>query len=96
MSHVAVIAGFIPQAGSKDDVANILQGMVGPTRAEPGCLQYDLYESEDGFHLFERYDDGEAIAAHQATEHYRAYREAIVNLLVEPVSVVVAAPVDVE
>ena len=96
MSHLAVIAGFVPQSESRDAVARILDGMVAPTRAESGCLQYDLYESEDGFHLFERYVDGEAITAHQNTSHYRAYKEAIVQLLAEPISVVVGAPVDVE
>ena len=96
MSHLAVIAGFVPQPESREAVARILRGMVTPTRAESGCLQYDLYETERGFHLFERYVDTEAITAHQNTSHYQAYKEAIADHLAEAISVDVGTPVDVE
>ena len=82
MSHIAVIALFTPRPESRAEVAEILGGMVAPTRDEPGCLQYDLYESDSGFQLFERYEDRDAISAHQATDHYKAYRAAIGDLLV--------------
>ena len=95
MSHIAVIVGFKPNPESQPDVAKILGGMVAPTREEPGCLQYDLYESDGGFHLFERYVDEQAIGAHQATEHYQEYRAAVDAFLREPISVVVCTPVDV-
>ena len=96
MSHVAVIASFTPMADSRHEVRSILEGMIDPTRAEDGCLQYDLYADETGFHLFERYEDRAAIEHHQGTDHYRAYRAAIADLLAAPIAVVVAEPVDAE
>jgi len=95
LGHLAVIAAFEPKPGRNDEVCAILQAMVEPTRAEPGCLQYDLYESNGRFVLFERYEDHDAIGAHQETDHYISYRSAIADLLAEPVSVTVAGPVDV-
>jgi quinol monooxygenase YgiN len=95
MSHIAVIATFAPVDGRQGHVRMILGAMVQPTRAEPGCLQYDLYENADGFLLFERYDDDAAVEAHRATDHYVAYRAAIGDLLAGPIGVTITHPVDV-
>jgi len=95
MSHLAVTALFVPKPDARDDVGRVLRAMVEPTRGEAGCLQYDLYEHENGFQLFERCSDREAITAHQATDHYRAYRLAVADLLEEPIQVVVGSPMDV-
>ena len=67
------------------------------TRQEPGCEQYDLFRagSQDRptFHLIERYANGEALEAHRATDHYRAYRAEIPDLLDEPIGVLVLTEV---
>lgn len=94
MDHIAVIATFAPADGHRARVQTILQGMVVPTRAEPGCLQYDLYESENGFHLIERYTDDDAIEYHRTTGHYQAYRAEIADLLTRPIDVIIGRPLD--
>ena len=95
MSHIAVIADFVPNEGSTSDVESILRGLTDATRSEPGCLQFDLYGNADGFTLVERYTDMAAIEAHRETDHYKAYRASIMDLLAAPIRVTVTEPLDV-
>lgn len=97
---VAVFASFRPRPDAVDDAREVLEGMVGPTRGEPGCQRYDLYRSEDAdgaatFHLFEVYAGTDALEAHRGTEHYRAYRAVITDHLAGPIGVAVLDEVDV-
>lgn len=97
---VIVFASFSPNPGMEGDVEEILRGMVGPTRAEPGNEIYDLYRKTaeaDGpptFHLFERYADTDALQAHRDSAHYKAYRAKISDFLSEAIGVVVLDAVD--
>jgi quinol monooxygenase YgiN len=90
---VMVFASFVPHDGNVDAVREILRGMRISTRQEPGCEQYDLFNaSNDGtpsFHLIERYTDADALQAHRDSDHYKAYRAAIPDLLDGPIGVVV-------
>lgn len=94
---VQVFASFVPQDGQVDAVREILLGMRVATRQEPGCEQYDLFGAEtDGrpsFHLIERYTDADALQAHRDSDHYKAYRAAIPDLLDGPIGVVVLSEV---
>lgn len=96
-----VFVRFLPQTGQEDAVEKILRGMLTPTRAEEGNQIYDLFktESPEGrviYHLLERYVDDAAVAFHRETAHYKAYREAVVPLLEDPISVSFLTPLDVK
>ena len=97
---ILVFASFEPKAGKEETVQKILQGMVGPTRQEPGNEIYDLYERKNGpdgmlsFHLFEKYTDASALEYHRETEHYKNYRATITEYLNVPIGVVVLAAID--
>jgi quinol monooxygenase YgiN len=95
---IVVFASFTPKPGQEKEVEQVLRGMVGPTRNETGCRRYDLYRAAEGaatFHLFEIYADRPALEAHRATDHYKAYRARIQDLLAEPIKVNVLSGVDV-
>lgn len=96
---VTVLATFEPRPDAVDEVERVLRGMLEPTRAEPGNEIYDLYcsgtDADLRFHLLERYDDGAALQAHRDTDHYKAYRAAIGDLLAADIGVVVMAGRDV-
>lgn len=98
-SAITVLATFRPDPDHVDEVLEVLADMVAPTRGEPGNQTYDLYRGDaaDGalFHLFEVYDDDEALQAHRDSEHYRAYRAAIGDLLAEPIGVALMSAIDV-
>lgn len=86
--RLSVIATIVAAPGAEAEVEALLRPMVAPTRAEPGCLRYELYRDADGaFVLFETYADKAAQEAHRATPHYKAYRAGIAGLLGQPIDV---------
>lgn len=80
---VKVVAVLTARPGATDQLRTLLDGMLAPSRTEPGNLRYDLWQdaSEPGrFFLDELYADGDAVAAHRATPHFQAYLAAINHL----------------
>jgi quinol monooxygenase YgiN len=45
MAEVKVVALLIAKAGAEGTVQQALEALVAPTRAEEGCLGYELFES---------------------------------------------------
>ena len=45
MPEIDVIALLIAKPGSAHHVANALRELVAPTRAEPGCVAYQVFTS---------------------------------------------------
>jgi beta-alanine degradation protein BauB len=61
--------------GKEAEVQRELLSLTGPTRAEPGALRYDLYQSvtrPGDFMRFEVWRDAEALERHKATPHIKA------------------------
>jgi quinol monooxygenase YgiN len=97
MAVISVVATFNPKENQENEVEQILRGMVGPTRKEPGCLRYELYGAagtEQQFVLIEAYADQAALESHRATEHYKKYRSSITDALKEPIKVAVLSTID--
>jgi len=95
--RVCVIANFLPKVGGEQQVETILRGMILPTRTEPGCERYELYQAAGqpaSFVLFEIYTDQGALEAHRNTGHYKSYRAGIADLLSEPIKVQVLQVLD--
>lgn len=99
-SPVIVFATFRPHPDRLQDLQATLDIMIENTRREPGCQIYDLYRSgEDdapALHLFERYDDADALQAHRDADYFAAYRAKLPELLASPIEVAVLSEVDVE
>lgn len=54
---------------------------------EPGVVRFDVIQQEDDparFVLVEVYRTPEAPAAHKATAHYAAWRDAVAEMMAEP------------
>lgn len=61
--------------GKETDLKQHLLSLAAPTRAEAGCVTYDLYESPEARHEFMRYEiwaSPDALEAHKKTPHLRA------------------------
>ena len=61
--------------GKEQDLEQHLRSLARPTRAEPGCVTYDLYRSPEQKHEFMRYEiwaSPAALEAHKQTPHLRA------------------------
>ena len=62
-------------AGRQVDLRDHLLSLAAPTRAESGCLQYDLYQSPEHpaeFMRLERWRSLSDLEVHKATPHLRA------------------------
>jgi quinol monooxygenase YgiN len=82
-SAMKIVAILKAHEGQEDDLETLLRGMIAPSRAEPGNLRYDLWRDTGAagqFILDELYRDRDAIAAHKATAHFKAYLERINDL----------------
>ena len=89
MSEVRVIARFVASQGKQDQLKTLLQSMLTPTRAEPGCERYELYESDSRgrFYLYETWESQAALDQHKATPHFQHLAQAAGELLSEPFEV---------
>ncbi len=73
---VVVFAKWVARDGEESAVAAAIARLVGPSRAEPGCLEYQPYRDADDpgvFMIYERYVDRAAYDAHTSSEHFRRY-----------------------
>jgi len=71
---VVLAVTWVAREGESDAIADLLRRLMALSRAEPGCLQYDVHRDPDdpnSFFLFERYVDDAAFEAHQASPHFR-------------------------
>jgi quinol monooxygenase YgiN len=65
-ASVAVFCSMRPQPGRAQALRESVMALVAPTRAEPGCLTYDLHGEADGaLVLHEVWCSRAELAAHQ-------------------------------
>ena len=67
-----LVVRFTARPGAEEDLRRVLAALVEPTRAEDGCLRYDLLASADDpaeLVFVEEWRDEAALAAHAASEH---------------------------
>ncbi|MFS2004228.1 putative quinol monooxygenase [Duganella sp. CT11-25] len=80
MKDLIVVATITAKEGSEAIVRAALERIVPPSRAEAGCIRYDLnvdLGNRASFVMLEAWRDEEALAAHEATPHFLALVEAI-------------------
>ncbi|HEX7935000.1 MAG TPA: putative quinol monooxygenase [Paraburkholderia sp.] len=79
MAEIAVVAISVAKPGYEEQLRAALEGIVGPTRKEPGVLQYDLHRDvrePRRFVFVERWESQEALALHAKSVHIEVYRKA--------------------
>lgn len=84
--QLAMTVEFRAAPGRRDELRAELLALVDPTRAEDGCLRYDLHESTDDpdvFAFYEVWRDRAAHAAHDGTAHVARIRSVLPDLAVE-------------
>lgn len=92
---LTVVARLKAKSGKDDALAGVLQGLVAPTRAEAGCVRYEMNRSHDDPGLFmfvELWQDRPLWEAHMASPHLTAF-SARQDDLVESWDLFVGEPV---
>jgi quinol monooxygenase YgiN len=82
-----VVAEMTAQSGKEHDLRQKLTGLIAPTRAESGCVQYDLHESEEHpghFLFFERWASAQALETHRTSRHIASVLPGLRSILAQP------------
>jgi quinol monooxygenase YgiN len=82
-NSVKIVAILNAKPGKTTALRTLLDGMLVPSRAEPGNLRYDLWQDQaepNRFVLDELYVSAAAVAAHRETTHFRDYLARIGDL----------------
>ena len=87
---VTVVARAKAKPGKEEQVKQELLKLLSPTRAEDGCINYDMHESIDhaGQFLFhENWESRKSLDRHLATAHVQNFLRQADQLLAEPVEI---------
>jgi len=88
--RVTVLARVQARAGHEDEVRRLLLALVAPSRAEAGCLNYDLHQSTTDpteFMFYENWTSRAALDAHMEMPHLDEFDAQAEELLAAPVRV---------
>ncbi len=84
---VHIVAHVVAQKGEEGRVRALLETLIQPTRAEPGCLKYELFVNKENpldFVFLEEYASDNAFQAHMDSKHVTAAIAEGVPLLSAP------------
>lgn len=72
---LTIVATITAVKGEEDFIAKQLNSLVEPTRAEKGCIQYDLHQSNEDpavFLFFELWESRDLWQDHMNSSHIKA------------------------
>jgi quinol monooxygenase YgiN len=71
--------------GKRNDLILLGKSMIGPSRAESGCIFYSFFQDmkeEDRFFFYEEWKDQQAIDSHNRTRHFLEFQPKFKDLIV--------------
>jgi quinol monooxygenase YgiN len=92
---LTVVARITAKPGREDEVKQALLANVAPTRAERGCIDYDLHQSHQDpavFLFYENWESQKDLDAHSQSPHIQALRARAADLFAEPVLIELFRP----
>ncbi|SDZ13621.1 Quinol monooxygenase YgiN [Jannaschia faecimaris] len=90
MSELALVARILPKPLHRQAAFDAILGILAQTRAEPGCLRFELNEGDDGdmaLYLEERWVDDAALKSHYDQPYVAKVFAAYEEWLAEPVQI---------
>ena len=81
----AMVVELRSAPGRREDLRSAMVAILGPTRAEAGCLRYDLHEDRedpDVLAVYEVWRDAAALSRHRESDHVREINSRIHELTV--------------
>jgi len=70
---------FIAKQDGVETMKELLSAMVVPSKAEDGCVFYEIFQCKDRpekFFAVETWRDEAALDGHKASEHYKIYKSS--------------------
>ena len=87
MSHCTIIGMVVARPEKREELRAILAAPIAPTRAEPGCLNYDFHvDAEDlnAFMFYENWRSRADLEAHLKMQHLAPLQSHVDELLASP------------
>jgi quinol monooxygenase YgiN len=84
---LTVVAILYAQPGKEAALAACLHGLVAPSRAEAGCINYDMHQSDTDptvFIMYENWTSRAALDLHFTMPYMRALADVIPALIRQP------------
>ena len=82
-----LLVDLVAKPGKENDLKAVFENLVEPSRAEAGCIEYTLYQSQDNpsaFTVVEKWKDQAALDNHETLPHFTENVPKIGDLLVSP------------
>ncbi|KQS02206.1 hypothetical protein ASG11_15640 [Sphingomonas sp. Leaf357] len=95
---IKIVAFVTVKPGEEDAFIAAARTCVAASRAESGVLHYDLWRETEGDRRFvfnELYSDQAAVAAHMASDHFKAFGLAARGLAAARPEIIATEAVDV-
>jgi quinol monooxygenase YgiN len=70
---------FIAKEGCEEKMKELLGAMVKPSKAEKGCIFYEIFQYENNLRKFmavETWENEAALDGHKASAHYAVYKSS--------------------
>ena len=87
--QLIIVAEIVAKPGKSEELKRKLLAMLGPSRAEPGCVSYTLHEDPkkpEELLFYEVWKDQAAFDYHCATPHFQQLGPSIEPLVGRPVN----------
>ena len=85
-TELALVANITAHSGKSAELRIALEALLVPTRAEVGCLQYDLHQDNnnaEAFVYFERWSDYDVWQDHMKTDHINVFLELTKDIIAD-------------
>jgi quinol monooxygenase YgiN len=85
--RLTVVARVKARPGKEEEVKKELLALIGSTRSEAGCINYDLHQADDDpyvFMFYETWRSREDLDKHLETPYLKAWREKCESLVDGP------------
>ncbi len=87
MSHFVIIVTIKLKAGTTEDFQRLIRiNAAAAKRDEPDCHRFDVLVSEgdeNTLFFYEEYTDAAALETHRNTDHFKSFREATDDMVLE-------------
>ncbi len=77
--HITKRVTFMAKEGCEDKLKELLEAMVAPSKAEKGCLNYNIYQYKNNSRKFmavETWESEKALDGHRNSTHYAIYKSS--------------------
>ena len=96
---IIVLAKVISKDGMKNKIIDAAKPLIAATRAEKGCIDYNLYnpiDSENNLLFVEQWEEKEFLESHVQQDHFIKFGSAIEDYLAKDLEISVYSSEEIE